>query len=1470
MGKSMRAKRLQKVLCKGWIINSGSASAKAGMNGGFDYACGRLVYYDEVTSDFGSSDSERIEYLKTITMEQHADLQRTVKTIGSNGLESFTTVHLQTLHYESHLMSTNCGPLGLKADVEPSTNRAALSDRSFAHVVHACEDNNEGEGDFDLETATFDIKVRINRLRVVSCLIAYVLVFFKHLPHLQPNVTYARELTNKFDQILLDEFNLPKPSRRKKIKRKMLFHLFAVESAVVEKFLWKHTAIDFKDMLPDENNMLKGFCVDMLVDVVRSTQRCLDHETILNAWSHNLDHSPPTSSHVFQLKTVMAQLHGCSLDFRTLVGQMHHQQQSQATHRNHQRQQGKSPQEETCGTGGTSTEPFGWQNGATVQHQVHAHAAAGPSEDGALRAGSNAASSTGLRATTMDVSDYHSEFIRVSEQMEQQFQINRKKNRQAMQYRDAFDPQYDPTAAMQGCVPIGNTPYQRNVPLCNNVTPMSFLQQGVPIRECSRLAEHLETRRQVRADYTLRLASKSKSANHHHTRGRGRFDATTDSTELDELAATLTDGYDAQNRPIHRMKSTGLTMPAYEAAAVMLPSIDEVLSSGIDSTFLTDILMGRSSSAFGRQSWFHLVGLTNNMNFRYDVHDTSCAAGSSSNLSSNLSSGGGTSSTATASASDDGGDAATAAMATACAAAACSAAASASLPSASSQSSASGNGGGGGTMRMQDPGEFDFNWAINKMFCGRNADASNSLSSSASANRRKSMWTNATRLIRKASKDGINSTFSLMDLNSTTFETQRDSLFLMAQSVPENKCRIPTFSQRQRAQVANAAMRAHGQRIRESQMPAEIHPIQMFHGDGETMLPEFEFGIDLPRPECSSIIGDSGYQKRLDHLVVNRAFPSVVTPVAFGNGVSVKESEATNGVFFNTWTAREQASLVVEASAYLSRIPGIAGGTYSKVPTTFRVATQRDFGGLHKRTTMDDDADRSSDAAESVTANDDSRDDGSEGRDGRNGRNGRNEGGAPSSSLSSVIDLDASAADAVPPPKKTKQGLQKRPLQCAEQKKRQKNKKKQDKKQKQPSSASFQKKTSKAVASASSQPPPSKPPPTQSSAAQTSVPDPDCEDMLVQQDDFPQIRNDDDVMLMMDDTTGPSSSATRSSNGAEERSTTTSEAPSSESSKPGEPVDIESEMVVDENQTVHSLPYEWSLLQMFLTFKMARTLHFDVQDHVDAMRSAYPEVFVEPRELTFLNLPQCVLRFPGLTENPNTELMQPLTVRLSLTQPKGRYHDLSASRRLSSNSQQKHQSASSAHRAASATMHSICMGRPVRHDDPKVLEFEASQRGIDSASSLKGNLFSRSAWRRFTITQLDKRGMLTPEEMDRIDDQGLNLRQRIAHDDAMTNGLCRRYLNTDQYLHCGTHEAKWRAEIETAKAAAAYSASVAAATATSSDDEFSYSDGEDEEEVLARTPGPINTKRRAEPEHDDLESCYVTQKRFKKPTIGCH
>ena len=208
-------------------------------------------------------------------MEQRVLNTRTVKTVGEGGLEGFTTVVLDSLHYESHLICTNCGPLGLKADVEPSTNRAALSDRSWAHIVHSNDDHESGDVDFDPQKCSDDLKQQINRYQVCACLVAYLLIFIKHIPSCRPNLTFANVLCNKWYEILWNEYNLPRPSKRKKLKLRMMLELFAIESAVFEKFVLPESAVDFADMRPDATGQLSSFCIEQLADVVRSGQRTM-------------------------------------------------------------------------------------------------------------------------------------------------------------------------------------------------------------------------------------------------------------------------------------------------------------------------------------------------------------------------------------------------------------------------------------------------------------------------------------------------------------------------------------------------------------------------------------------------------------------------------------------------------------------------------------------------------------------------------------------------------------------------------------------------------------------------------------------------------------------------------------------------------------------------------------------------------------------------------------------------------------------------------------------------------------------------------------------------------------------------------------------------------------------------------------------------------------------------------------------
>ena len=230
--------------------------------------------------------------------------------------------------------------------------------------------------------------------------------------------------------------------------------------------------------------------------------------------------------------------------------------------------------------------------------------------------------------------------------------------------------------------------------------------------------------------------------------------------------------------------------------------------------------------------------------------------------------------------------------------------------------------------------------------------------------------------------------------------------------------------------------------------------------------------------------------------------------------------------------------------------------------------------------------------------------------------------------------------------------------------------------------------------------------------------------------------------------------------------------------------------------------------------------------YVTNMHNTFPEAFVgEDISETLRDLPQACLRFPGLCDTDS--LLQPLSVRLSLTQPEGRFVSLDQSHASYVESQSSE--------LAKATMHSITNGRQLDHDDPAVRAFEAEQRGEGGGSTLRGNLFSRSAWQHFTLAQLDRRGMLTDAEAERVHDQGLFLRQRVAHAESVRGGALRTLLKQTAPLPCGSFEARERIMRETGSVSS-----------------------------VGHAPAP---RSRENEERDELEALGVARL-FKKPAIG--
>ena len=96
---------------------------------------------------------------------------------------------------------------------------------------------------------------------------AYVLIFIKHIPSCQPNLSYANMLCNKWYEILWTEYNLPRPSKRKKIKLRMMLNLFAAESAVFEKFCDARVGRRLSGHAPGRKRPPVAVCIEQLVDV---------------------------------------------------------------------------------------------------------------------------------------------------------------------------------------------------------------------------------------------------------------------------------------------------------------------------------------------------------------------------------------------------------------------------------------------------------------------------------------------------------------------------------------------------------------------------------------------------------------------------------------------------------------------------------------------------------------------------------------------------------------------------------------------------------------------------------------------------------------------------------------------------------------------------------------------------------------------------------------------------------------------------------------------------------------------------------------------------------------------------------------------------------------------------------------------------------------------------------------------------
>lgn len=314
IGKSVRAKRLKRLMPPGMVIESGDGSEKAGRNGGFDDLCGRLVYFDEATQEMSATQQgPRIEYIKQKLSDNAVQLMRTVKVTSIDGVESFKTMRYVTWKFDADALSTNLGPGFSHGDDEPSDSRIPLLDRTQACLVFNTTKNPVSDSDFEAHVSSKGDELK--RFRVVTLLVSNVILLIQDLPWLKPNFEFAKAIFLELDERLSIEYNFSPPTPRKAAKRELTLLMFAVEERVVEKFVFKQSACDFEDMRPDDEDHLESFDILQLADVVLTLHPSM--EVIMAAWSHGLDYNPATASHTFHVMTQVAEAHGVLLNLRS-------------------------------------------------------------------------------------------------------------------------------------------------------------------------------------------------------------------------------------------------------------------------------------------------------------------------------------------------------------------------------------------------------------------------------------------------------------------------------------------------------------------------------------------------------------------------------------------------------------------------------------------------------------------------------------------------------------------------------------------------------------------------------------------------------------------------------------------------------------------------------------------------------------------------------------------------------------------------------------------------------------------------------------------------------------------------------------------------------------------------------------------------------------------------------------------------
>lgn len=317
-GKTVRMARIAQMLAPRWAKKGGQSSEKAGTAGGIDPTCGHVLIHDELPSELQKSSGPRIDWMKQVCTEQQVSHDRMVQVKGKHG-DSWKSPCFMTVHYATRVFAFNGGVQGTGKEQDLVSARNAIWNRSIGYVVKK-HVNSElcSDAEFKKHLSSIHIAPVLNQFRLVSELTAFLLLYIKNIPSLQPDLRFAKRVLSELDDYAHKYFDVPRLDLRVREKREIELVHFVIEAAVVNAVFVEEATADYPDLCPLEDGSLRPFEIEQLVPILRDAQIRIDFEVITTVWSHSLAYQSATADWMQTVKVVLCKVHGFKLDFLSL------------------------------------------------------------------------------------------------------------------------------------------------------------------------------------------------------------------------------------------------------------------------------------------------------------------------------------------------------------------------------------------------------------------------------------------------------------------------------------------------------------------------------------------------------------------------------------------------------------------------------------------------------------------------------------------------------------------------------------------------------------------------------------------------------------------------------------------------------------------------------------------------------------------------------------------------------------------------------------------------------------------------------------------------------------------------------------------------------------------------------------------------------------------------------------------------